>query len=105
MADINLIIANLNIIASAQYMGPQTARPTLQQQSFDRLQGSAAQVAAILTQNPNPNPDQQGNITAQFAAMEKAVTAYSQAQFANSRAIVSAFSYASTEWQKLVDGR
>jgi hypothetical protein len=103
MADVNLIIAQLNIIGAAQYKGSPSSRKTFAEESFDRLKSSAGQVAIILTQNPNPTPDQQENITAQFATIKTGVDAYCP-KTPGTDDVLRAFNKASTEWNLLVSG-
>jgi hypothetical protein len=107
MPGVQDIIANLNIIANAQYKsvhgGPPSSRKTGHQLAFEALQGQAGQVAAILTQNPNPNPDQQENITAQFATMKKNVQVYC-VKTDDTRDVLVAFNNAETDWQVLIRG-
>jgi hypothetical protein len=102
MAKVKNVIEQLNVIANAAYMGPASARPTYHKKGFDRLQGSASQVADILTQNPNPNDDQQENITAQFDTMDKAVELYCK-NTRGTKDVRKAFDKASKEWNKLVE--
>jgi hypothetical protein len=104
MADVQKIIRSLTTIATAQYAGQVGARPTLHQQAFNRLQGSARQVAAILTQNPAPGRDQIENLKSQFAAMQTMVNDYC-AQTAGTEAVLKAFHEASVEWALLQAGR
>ena len=103
MADTTKIVNALNVIANATYQGQPSSRPSLHQQNFERLRGSAEQVAAILTANPNPNRDQQENINSQFDAMKKAVDAYCT-KTAGTENVLLAWNRASTEWQSLVSG-
>jgi hypothetical protein len=104
MSDIQKIIRSMNTIASVQFAGRPGAQPTLQQQAFARLQGSARQVSQILTQNPNPSRDIKENLSAQFASMQKNVTAYCS-QTAGTEAVLKAFNDASVEWQLVQAGR
>jgi len=107
MPGVQDIIANLNIIVNAPYKsvhgGPAPSRKTGHQLAFEALQGQAGQVAAILTQNPNPNRDQQENITAQFATMKKNVQVYC-VKTDDTRDVLKAFNNAETDWQVLVGG-
>jgi hypothetical protein len=73
----------------------------LHQLAFEGLQGSAGQVAAILTQNPRPNRDQQENVDGQFANIKKNVNVYCP-KTDNTREVLLAFNNASTEWTLLV---
>jgi hypothetical protein len=93
----------MNTIANAQFAGRPGAQPTLQQQSFARLQGSAKQIAQILAQNPRPSADIKENVSAQFAAMQKNVSAYCS-NIAGTEAVLKAFNDASVEWQLLRAG-
>jgi hypothetical protein len=93
MANIQLIINSLKTIAAQPYHGTVSSRKT--------LQGSAKQVAAILTQNPNPNRDQRENLMNQFSAMKKDVNSYCPST-AGTEPILSAFNKASTEWELYV---
>lgn len=103
MADVNLIIAQLNIIGAAQYKGSPSSRKTFAEESFDRLKGTASQVATILTQNPALNADQRENIGTMFTAMKKAVDVYCP-KTAGTDDVLRAFNKASTEWNLLVNG-
>lgn len=103
MANATVIINSLNTIVNAAYMGRPSSRKSLHELAFERLQGSAEQVAAILTQNPNPNCDAQENIASQFAAMKKDVDAYC-AKTAGTDDVLRAFNKASSEWELLVRG-
>jgi hypothetical protein len=103
MADVNLIIAQLNIIGAAQYKGSPSSRKTFAEESFDRLKSTAGQVATILTQNPNPNGDQQENIGESFKAMKKGVESYCP-KTPGTDDVLRAFNKASTEWDLLVKG-
>jgi hypothetical protein len=62
MADSSKIINALNVIAGASYKGRDSSRTTLHRNNFDRLQGSARQVAVILAANPYPRPDTVENL-------------------------------------------
>ena len=104
MADVKKIIDSLNVIVKAKYKGTPSSRPTLKEQAFKRLQGSAEQVAAVLTQNPNPSTDQKENISAQFATMAKNVESYCTDLDGTTDVFV-AFQAANTEWEKLVNGQ
>ncbi|MDM0109791.1 hypothetical protein QTH97_33080 [Variovorax sp. J22R24] len=104
MADVGLIINSLNIIANAQYQGRAQSRKSLHQIAFERLQGSAQQVAAILTQNPAPNADTRENLQSQFDAMQKDVNSYCT-NTDGTHDIVRAFNNASVEWELLASGR
>jgi hypothetical protein len=101
MANIQLIINSLKTIAAQPYHGTVSSRKTLHHVAFDRLQGSAKQVAAILTQNPNPNRDQRENLMNQISAMKKDVNSYCPST-AGTEPILSAFNKASTEWELYV---
>jgi hypothetical protein len=105
MADAAEVVRNLNIIVNAQYHsvheGPPSSRKTGHQLAFEALQGSAQQVVAILTQNPQPNNDQQENVSSQFAAMKKNVDVYCQ-KTVETRPVLLAFNNAETEWKLLV---
>ena len=90
-------------IAGAVYKGQPSSRKSLHQIAFERLKGSAQQVAAILTQNPNPNRDAQENIGSQFTAMKKDVDAYCK-KTDGTDDILRAFNKASVEWGLLVSG-
>lgn len=76
MANIQLIIDNLQIIVDAGYKGKASSRKTMHELAFDKLQGSAEQIVSILTQNPNPNRDTTENLQTQFDAMQKNIKAY-----------------------------
>lgn len=105
MPGVQEIIANLNIIVNAQYKsvhgGPPSSRKTGHQVAFEELQGSAGQVAAILTQNPKPNGDQRENITAQFETMKKNVDVYC-VKTNDTRDVLKAFNNAETDWKALI---
>lgn len=105
MPGIQDVIANLNIIAHSQYKsvheGPPPSRKTGHQLAFEALQGQAGQVANILGQNPNPNRDQQENITAQFVTMKKNVGLYST-HTDGTREVLKAFNNAETDWQVFI---
>ncbi|MGH9328329.1 MAG: hypothetical protein ACRD2B_16800 [Terriglobia bacterium] len=100
MADVPKIIKNLRYIQNANYNGPVTAQPTFHRTNFDRLQGSAQQVADILSQNPNPNRDQKENLRAQFQAIGKAAELYCGEDMGKID-ILKAFQAASGEWELL----
>jgi hypothetical protein len=107
MPGVQDIIANLTIIAQAQYKsvhgGPPSSRKTGHQLAFEALQGQSGQVAAILTQNPNPNRDQRENITAQFETMKKNIGVYC-VKTDDTRDVLKAFNNAETDWQILISG-
>jgi hypothetical protein len=104
MADVQKIIDSLNVIVKAKYKGSPSSRPTFKEQAFKKLQGSAEQVEAILTQNRNPTPDQKENISAQFETMEKNLESYC-VDLDGTQDVFAAFQRASTEWAKLVSGQ
>ena len=104
MADVNLIINSMNIIANAQYQGRAQSRKSIHEIAFDRLQGSAQQIAAILTQNPAPNADTRENLQALFDGMQNDVSGYCT-KTDNTTDIVRAFSKAGAEWELLVAGK
>lgn len=103
MANVKLIISSLNVIRNATYKGHPSSRKSLHQLAFERLQGSAEQVAAILTQNPNPNRDAQENIGSQFTAMKKDVDGYCM-KTGGTDDVLRAYNKASVEWGLLVSG-
>lgn len=104
VADIQLIISSLRTIANAVYQGPASSRKTLAHEAFDRLQGSAKQVADILTQNPQPTSDQKENLQAQFNTMQSNVEAYVPKR-TGVEDIISAWNKAKFEWDLLVAGK
>lgn len=104
MADAQKIIDSLNVIVKAKYKGSPSSRPTLKEQAFNRLQGSAEQVAAVLTQNRNPTADQKENISAQFGTMEKNLESYC-ADLDGTQDVFAAFQRANSEWEKLISGQ
>ncbi|HWL56268.1 MAG TPA: hypothetical protein VNQ78_06270 [Paracoccus sp. (in: a-proteobacteria)] len=108
MADVALIIDCLDKIAAAGYHsvhdGPPPSRKTGHQLSFETLQGSARQVAAILRQNPNPNVDMKENISTLFDAMNKIVSSYVQ-KTDGTRNILIWFNEAKVEWGLLLAGK
>ena len=106
MADVRKIVKSLNDITKAKYQKvhdgkPPSSRKTGHQLAFETLQGSAGQVATILTQNPKPNRDQQENIGMQFGTMNKNVNVYC-VKTENTRDVLMAYNAASTEWSLLV---
>lgn len=103
MADINKIINAMNLIGGASYKGRATSRTTLHRENFDRLQGSARQVAVVLMANPAPGPDTLENLKAQFNAMKKAVDGYCT-NTAGTEDVLSAWNKAWSEWQLLLSG-
>lgn len=105
MADIGKIISALNDIAGAAYAqsGPVSSRPTLHRTNFDRLQGSARQVSAILTANPTPSRDSQENIQSLFDSMKENVNHYCL-KTSGSEPVLVNWNKASSEWQAFASG-
>jgi hypothetical protein len=103
MANVQRIIDSLRSIAAENYMGRATSRKSLHEIAFDRLQGSATQVADILAQNRNPNSDTRENIQMLFDSMKKNIDTYCL-KTAGTEPILSSFSKAQSEWEALVKG-
>lgn len=105
MADVDRIINSLRTITTETYHSvhegqPPSSRKTGHQLEFEKLQGTAAQLAAIFTANRAPNRDSRENIAAQFDAMKKSVDIYC-VKTTGTRPVLTAFNDAFTEWQVL----
>jgi hypothetical protein len=103
MADIQLIINSLTTISNAVYQGAPSSRQTLAETAFNRLKGSAQQVATILQQNQNPNNDMIENLEAQFTSMGNDVGTYITKRQGVEN-ILLAWNKAKYEWDLLKQG-
>jgi hypothetical protein len=102
MAEVAVIIFNLNKIASATYQSPTghaSSRPTGLEQAFNSLKDAAGDVARTLTADPRPNRDKSENIANSFAAMKKSLESYAKANPAGAQDVFTAFNIAEGEWK------
>jgi len=105
MPDVNIVIDNLDTIATAQYQSTDPSRPapsrkTMHHIGFDNLQGAAARVRDTLRSNPVLTADMKENITASFAAIKDGVDGYCP-KVATASTILVAYNRASSEWAKI----